>query len=199
MQKHLSPAAFVDLLDGTTSEAAVSHLDVCAACRDQLAALRALHTEVDRTEVPEPSPLFWDHLSARVRDAVAAESTPTSWWGGGWWRAVAVAGTMVLVLLLVAPRMWQRPPAAASGATDQAMVSQEPSSAGSATVAPDDAAADDTLEFVSNLAGEVDWDAAVDAGLVEPGTADLALAQMDSNERVELQRLLQAALTKGGA
>ena len=36
---------------------------------------------VAEVEVPEPSPLFWDHLSARVRDAVAAEPA-RRWWSG---------------------------------------------------------------------------------------------------------------------
>ncbi len=31
-------------------------------------------------EVPEPSPLFWDHLSARVGEAVAAEQAPRRSW-----------------------------------------------------------------------------------------------------------------------
>ena len=35
-------------------------------------------------EVPEPSPLFWNHLSARVRDAVAVEPIPRAWWMTYW-------------------------------------------------------------------------------------------------------------------
>jgi hypothetical protein len=64
---------------------------------------------------------------------------------------------------------------------------------------PEDGAGDASLRFVSDLAADVDLDAALDAGLVPQGGADRALAQMDQRERVALQRLLSEALTNGGA
>ncbi len=61
-----------------------AHLETCAACREQAAALardaRATRRAVD---VPEPSPLFWEHFSARVRDGASTASRR---------RAVAGAG-----------------------------------------------------------------------------------------------------------
>ena len=47
--------------------------------------------------MPEPSPLFWDHLSSRVHDAVAAEGQPRApWWRIDWsWSSVGLAGAAV--------------------------------------------------------------------------------------------------------
>src|SRR5262245_49230164 len=76
------PVDPVDVVEGAASDARgdnVPHLASCDRCRDQLAALRAARTlaaEKEVVEVPEPSPAFWDHFSARVREAVANEAPP---------------------------------------------------------------------------------------------------------------------------
>ena len=69
---HLQPDELVDVAEGTRPESSVPHLASCEVCRLQLADLKATISAAADVEVPEPSPLFWDHLSARVRDAVAA-------------------------------------------------------------------------------------------------------------------------------
>jgi hypothetical protein len=188
---HLSSAAFVDLLDGTTAESAVPHLKSCAACREQLAELRLAKAQVYEVDVPEPSSEFWEHLSARVRAAVAEETISMPWWGGGWWRLVAITATgVVVVALVIAPRMMQPHP-------DKQIDGQDHRP--TATSQAGEPADDDPLQFVADLAADVDWDTATDAGLVGPGSADRVLAQMNSTERVELQRLLNEALARGGA
>lgn len=73
---HLSPDDIAAVVDGTLGEAARAHLDVCSACRETVAEVSALVADVKAAPVPEPSPLFWDHFSARVREATAGESTP---------------------------------------------------------------------------------------------------------------------------
>ena len=87
---HLYPDTFVDLLDGTLAASAVPQLASCDTCRQQLANLRVTWQAAADVEVPEPSPLFWDHLSARVHDAVSAEMQPrAAWWRIDWsWTAV---------------------------------------------------------------------------------------------------------------
>src|SRR5215831_9250528 len=76
---HLTPALLVDLAEGIESEHSVPHLAGCDACRRALAELRATMIDVrpehseNPGDVPEPSPLFWDHLSARVREATAEQ------------------------------------------------------------------------------------------------------------------------------
>src|SRR5262245_1608186 len=111
--QHLSGDALVDLVEGLVSEADVPHLASCDRCRDQLAGLRAMRTlaaEKEVVDVPEPSPLFWDHFSARVREAVASEPPPPD----GWWRRVwswpgvmapesAVAAVVVVLAVVFRP------------------------------------------------------------------------------------------------
>ncbi len=76
---HLVPDQFVDLADGVLAEADVPHLSTCADCRRQLADVRAMMAEAAGVEAPEPSPLFWGQLSARVREAVAEHPVRRSW------------------------------------------------------------------------------------------------------------------------
>jgi hypothetical protein len=107
---HLSPEAFIECLDDQGKDRAQRHLQACAACRAELAQLRASMAALLDVDVPDPSPLFWGHLSARVRDAVAAEAPPRRSWldvltqpgGWGWpvWPAVATAVALVGFLAL---------------------------------------------------------------------------------------------------
>src|SRR5262249_8786022 len=79
---HLTPARLVDLAEGADAERSVPHLAECDACRRALAELRAtLADAAAGRDVPEPSPLFWEHLSSRVRDGVAEQGLPA---GGSW-------------------------------------------------------------------------------------------------------------------
>lgn len=112
MKAHLSPEQFVDAVDGVTTDSVGRHLETCASCREDLAALSRAMRDVQQTsEVPEPSPLFWDHFSARVRAAteeVGIGAQSASW---TWWRrpALAVAAIAVLATVMIV----RRPPPAA--------------------------------------------------------------------------------------
>ena len=196
---HLSPGTFVDLLDGTEPETAVSHLASCASCRNQLAELRATRQAASEAGVPEPSPLFWTHLSARVRDAVAGEPAQVApWWHVEWsWRAAgfasAAAAAVAVAVALQAPnraptdvRPPSRPAAVAAGSEVGAAVTP-------ATVLADD----ESLGFVADLMGDLDWDAVSELGLTGRGGSDRVVAEMNDGERVELQRLLSEALAGG--
>jgi hypothetical protein len=91
MSAHLTPGQFVDLAEGTQPESAVSHLAACAACRTQLADLRAMMTAaagVDVVEAPEPSPLYQSSVP-RVRR------------GGAGGPAAIVARTVMQPLVVV--------------------------------------------------------------------------------------------------
>jgi len=81
MTRHLQPDDFTAALEHSASSEIANHLSACAACRDELASLRDVWEAVATAPVPEPSPLFWDHFSARVREATAAVPvTSESWW-----------------------------------------------------------------------------------------------------------------------
>src|SRR5947207_14104711 len=102
--KHLSPELLVDLAEGARDESSAPHLRECAECRRQLADLRGAMAAAADLDVPEPSPLFWNHLSARVREAVEAEGTPgLQWWSPSTWPrfAVPVLGVLALIVLAV--------------------------------------------------------------------------------------------------
>ena len=71
MTTHLSSQEFVDALEGGLDVARQHHLSACAACQTEVEALRAIVVDVETVaDVPEPSPLFWDHFQARVQAAI---------------------------------------------------------------------------------------------------------------------------------
>jgi len=193
---HLKADELIDLAEGTRAESSVPHLATCDACGRELSELRqamALATEVS---VPEPSPLFWDHLSRRVSDAVTADGLPRPiWWS--WWRAprlavaalVAVAAVVFAVAITLRDaRLNQRAPVALASATDPHDSMPEP-------VAGDDP----SLVFVAELTSQVDLDGAVEAGLAPQGSAEHAVTHMSRSELQELQRLLKEELANSGA
>jgi hypothetical protein len=73
MTKHLSPEEFVDALEGTASSVSATHLRECESCRAELADMRSVLDDARAVEASEPSPLFWDHFSARVKGATLQE------------------------------------------------------------------------------------------------------------------------------
>src|SRR5438093_9275944 len=85
---HLTPDDLVDLAKGTRPESSAPHLASCATCRAQLNEMRAMMSAAADVDVPEPSPLFWDHFSQHVHDAVANDTAnarlpPTRLWRFG--------------------------------------------------------------------------------------------------------------------
>src|SRR5438445_3838913 len=112
---HLTPDDLVDLADGTRPESSAPHLASCATCRAQLNEMRAMMSAAADVDVPEPSPLFWDHFSQRVHDAVETDarlkgsrsfiarwrSALTAFGGARAFQAsVLVAGLIIVVLVV---------------------------------------------------------------------------------------------------
>jgi hypothetical protein len=151
----------------------------------------------DVADVPEPSPLFWDHLSRRVREAVAAGETPGSRFAGWrWepglpasWRAWAMAGVAAAVMISIyvtAPRTLTRPSGGRSGAA-----------AASASLQPFGAADDPSLALFAELTAQMDSQAITEAGWSSHvGAVDEVVATLTDDERFELQRLLKEELAK---
>lgn len=189
---HLSPEILIDVAEGTRPESGVPHLRTCAFCREQVAELRQTLATI-AVEVPEPSPLFWDHLSARVREATAAEAARSrSRWSVQRlpWRLATAVGAAVIVIA-VSFTMKTTPERATVPFDTVAPV-------GGAGI---EAVADDpSLSLLADLAGDLDWDAAAEAGMtMVVGAADGALMELSGAERVELQRLLREAMSSSGA
>jgi hypothetical protein len=137
-------------------------------------------------EVPEPSPLFWDHLSQRVREAVAAEPEPApGWssrfnmaWGGGIFGALAVIVLAVVITTRQVPQTLIPAPVVSDVA-------------GVSFVLPplED---DPSWALMGDLASQMDFDEAGAAGLVvAPGAAEGALNQLSQDEQRAVVELLQ--------
>jgi hypothetical protein len=210
--RHLSPREFVDLVDGHRSEAASEHLDVCESCRRQLSDIEAAMAAAAQVEVPEPSPLFWERMSERVRAGVAAEESVARAPHPGWreWLCSrrllsAAAVTVVIVGIVVSGRLI----APEAPTTDPSTVAQmgapaptaQPSASSSfaaAAGAEGESGTDVSFEFVTELAVSVDWSATAQDDAVVVGSIENAASQLSDSERRELQQLLRSELTRSG-
>jgi hypothetical protein len=92
--KHLTPPELIEAAEHSAPPARMTHVEACRACATAVAELRAALGDARlAADVPEPSPLFWDHFSARVKDATSGEPVPhPRWWAGVWRPVFAVAG-----------------------------------------------------------------------------------------------------------
>jgi hypothetical protein len=217
---HLNTEELVDIAEGTRPEASLPHLAACEPCRAQLRDLRAMMSAAQEVEVPEPSPLFWDHLSSRVHDAVVeAGPPPARQWRFGVPRrssrdVVASEGREPSRFVFVASRWFQASLAVAAGlllavavnlrAPAPAPLPAPPSVAIADASAPaellSDVAADDaSLTLVASLTDQVDLETAREAGLAPRGSADHAIAHLSDSELRELGRLLREELARSGA
>jgi len=190
---HLSPEELLDIAEG--ARPASPHLAACEPCRRQLHELRAVMTSAAEVDVPEPSPLFWDHLSARVREAVAAEDLPTDGWFSSWRVLVPIAALAAVVLIAVlaathaqpAPSQTSTPSVARSAAADDRVLL--------ADTASDNA----PFAFVADLASQMQMDAAESAGLVPGDAADHAVSHLSDDELRTLAELIKAEMPVGRA
>jgi hypothetical protein len=187
--RHLKDEEFLDIAEGTRPESSAPHLDGCDSCRAQLHDLRAMMSAAQEVDVPEPSPLFWDHLSSRVNEAVAAEGVPRGFDASAWRRllmplsAVAVAGLLIAVAVTPAPPGMTVADAAPAIELLRDISSDE----------------DVSLTLVASLTDRVDLDTVREAGLATRGSAEDAITHMSESELRELGRLLQEELARPGA
>jgi hypothetical protein len=194
--RHLTPEALVDVAEGMRAERSEPHLAGCDVCRLRVASLRRTMSEVSHAAVPEPSPLFWDHLSARVREAVEAErpgAAPLAAYRSGWWSWrvwVPAAGLIVAIALGVTVRDRSRSAAASSAAVSDLPALQ-----------PLGSADDPSLRLIAVLTTTLDEDEASDAMSmpVHAGAIDEAVIDLSASERQELNRLLAEELARPGA
>jgi hypothetical protein len=201
---HLSPEELLDIAEGAQPRHV--HLESCDTCREEVAGMRALMGAVAVVDVPEPSPLFWDHLSARVHDAVAVEVPPRrtrfdrwEWVLNVWsWRLAAPIAAVAVVALVVAVFVSSRggmlsilsPGSPGSLAPGQQAASLEVAGAGADVGALVDAVADPSYSFVADLTSDMDMDTAIEAGLVSDGSAEHAVTHLNEGELRELAKLL---------
>ena len=193
---HLSAEEFIDFADRTLPRDRAAHLDRCVACRARADVVRDALTCADvPADVPEPSPLFWDQFSARIRDAVARTPPRASWWLGVPTLQPILGALAVLVLIASAVFLTR---------DDRTAITSAPVASGPASadhdhaiepaVDPSHAAA---WAVLTAAAADLELDEARDAGMAVPSAAvDRAVTQLTRDELSELGRLLQSELKR---
>jgi len=215
--RHCTPDELMAVADGSRDPASLPHLAVCDPCRGECERLGQVVADMRALPVPEPSLLYWDQLSARVREAVAAErslSPPedgTRWWHPtrlAWPASVAVAALLAAVLVTPWLLQLRGPSSPAEPAPVAAVASVSGGSPSAERSGGPDASdlvvagggTDESIGLMLELAGSLDFDAVVSAGLVTAdGAADRAVADLSTDERGELERLIREALRGAGA
>ena len=185
---HLTSAEFIDLAEGVRDAASAPHLAECDRCRRELAEAREMLIAATDSDVPEPSPLFWDRLSARVREAVAAEPEARSAAFFNSWSMRAAAGVAVSAAIAVAlvSSIGHRTPEQ-HPALD---VVQDADPA--ALLGHGD---DPSFDLVADFSRTLDWDDLREQ-LVGAGKIDASVGELDGAERRELGRLLKEELAR---
>lgn len=141
-------------------------------------------------DVPEPSPLFWEHFPDRVRAAVAA-APPEPPLSRAWWRR-PVTALALAASLVIAGGVWIARPGPSAPA---APASSDARGTGDLTLADDERWA-----IVSASAATAGVDALGEAGFgVTPGDADAALEDLTQAERAAFVAMLQAELKGSNA
>ncbi|MEO7275422.1 MAG: hypothetical protein ABIX28_18930 [Vicinamibacterales bacterium] len=194
---HLSSEELVDHLDGGLPPARAAHLETCRACRTEAEELTGvLARTAPAREVPEPSPLFWAHFSARVRNGLAGSAAPTwkelVWWPGSAW----AAGVASVVLVLLVSQSMVHSPATPTltllprGSATAYLSESDPA---------DDLEADQAWAVVRTVADGADDDAAHEAGIAtRPDAAERMTQELSSREKSALADLLASELKRSG-
>ena len=201
----------MDIAEGVRDGSSVPHLLSCTACRRLLADLQGTMSEVGGLGIPEPSPLFWDHLSARVAAAVETERATASGIGR-WsrWSRWSLSSRSSLSSLSSARPIWAGTLALAVFAIALMRMAWTPGTAQPVAPLPaatvqaqmDDLGAldDPSLSLVADLVADLNWEEAREAGLTTHVGADNdAVTQLTDAERHELHELLTGEMKRPGA
>ncbi len=196
MRPCLRPEEFIDAVDGRAASEAAAHVATCRQCLATLAEMRATLAAALSADVPEPSPLFWSQVNARVGAAISDETradVPTGWRAWLQWNVVVPLAGVALVVVALASAVGRVP------ATPSAPpVSDASMAAGDTALADANANADDdgALELMVDLAATMpggEWDALGLSVLPDLGVAAQALS---ADEQQALSVLLQAAVER---
>jgi hypothetical protein len=203
---HLRDTEFIDFAEGTLAASRAAHLDACTSCRTRAEEIAAALREASAVEMPEPSPLYWEHFSARVHDQVAHETLDR----GVSWTTIAVrvltplaaaaALTIAIVSGGVLPRLAQNAPSATSAAVaPNHAAGVEPTEVTPLPSTDTDAAVDaknaEVWDVLTAAASDMAIDDAHAAGMgIRPGAVDHAVTHMNQAELTELGRLLQTEM-----
>lgn len=197
MTPHLHETELVDMLDGILAADRVRHVDTCETCGGKLQELRTTLSALGERESVEPSPLFWDHFSAGVRAAVAAEPAPSSVWRlMPPLRALRWAGVAAFAAIVLAVGLWRSGP---REVPPRVAVEHAASNGGSEYLF-EELDTDEAWAVVRTVTDDLREDEITDAGLgPRPGSAERAAHALSESERVQLADLIEREIKAGGA
>jgi hypothetical protein len=197
---HLTPVEFVDLLDGRLAPARTAHAGSCRTCGAQADELRRALADAAVPQLQEPSPLFWEHFSARVASAIRKEPAPSrvaAWhsWVGRPAFSVPLAAAVIALVTLAA--VWSRQSTVPAGAPSAPTIASDEGEWDLGDAIDEE---DDAWSLVRAAAEDIEWDEAQDSGLVPgPGAAARVVDDLTPDERAELAILLGEELRRLGA
>jgi hypothetical protein len=193
---HLTADEMIDAVDGILESMRHAHLAACSTCRSEVERLAETLSTARSVAIPEPSPLFWDYFSRRVRAALAEETSVRPW--PIWLRwpvlvPLTALGLLIVALTTVVPQT-SPPPGqivtTVAGAHDQAGPAETDA----------DGAVDSAWAFIVESIGPLDVETAQEAGIAaSPGEAERAALHLTDAEQAELVKLLQQELTRAGS
>jgi len=189
---HLTSDELIDAVEGALGSARHAHLEACPACRREVDHLTATLRDARAVAIPEPSPLFWQHFSNRVRTAMAGEPSAAPW--PLWLRwpvltPLAALGLLVVALITAVPQ--RRPVVLPVAANDVTPTPGEQEA---------ENADDSAWAFIVESIGPLDVETAQEAGIAaSPGEAERVALHLSDAEQAELVRLLQQELTRSGS
>jgi hypothetical protein len=188
--RHLSREDVLARLEGgSLTASAEHHLRVCARCQEEVASLEVVFRGMREADVPEPSPLFWEHLGSRVREAVALEPEPRrpALWVPGWrWWAPASGLAAAVVALVLASN---------SPAPLPAELRPAPAPPGLAAASAADEDAQDAWELIVHVAANAEAGESADIWLA-PSSADTAATELPAEEQAQLMKVLSEELAR---
>lgn len=189
---HLSPDELIDAVEHTLATERRVHLAQCAACEREVAHLAAVLHEARAIDAHEPSQVFWDRFSQRVRRAIDSEpAVPPRLVRWFQWPVLVPIGALAMLVVALVSALPER-------VTDRAnaRLALNRPAASSAQAEFD---ADAQWAMVEALVGEMDVVEAQQAGIATtPGSADKVISQLSADEREELLRLLREELKASG-
>lgn len=179
---HLTPDELIDAMEKMLPADRQAHLASCEQCRSQLDDLVGVLHEAKQVSVPDPSPLFWNHFSQRVRVAIDQQPAANRGWPA-WlrWQVLLPLGAAAMLILGLMMTM----PIDVDSPDDWRLVDSTP-------LEP----VGESWGAVEDLVGHLDIETASAAGVIAPGVAELAVLELTAEEQQELTRLLQAELTR---
>ncbi|MEO6224013.1 MAG: hypothetical protein ABIP90_12270, partial [Vicinamibacterales bacterium] len=143
-------------------------------------------------DVPEPSPLFWNHFQSRVLSLVQveAQSARQSWWSS-WADAKALVAMGAMVVVASATLYWNRPAVPLPDTLADGTELSEPIVLTAASLDGDE------WEFVTSVMGTLEGDDIHEVLTPSHDAVDAAIDALTSVERERFMRLLKAGMAEG--